>query len=82
MKILQKGKELGPKLKLSFILCFLFPLPLLLPVELLLTITAVEPCALNAEFQDFIPKFSNNFLNFVDTTERGDETEGDFRDNS
>jgi hypothetical protein len=26
------------------------------------TITTLEPCALNAEFHDFIPKFNKNFL--------------------
>ncbi len=52
------------------------------------TIISLEPCALNAEFQHFIPRV-DNFPYFVDTTERGDakakeiggEMEGDFTDN-
>jgi hypothetical protein len=46
------------------------------------TITTLEPCALNAEFQHFILDFIK-FPYFVDTTERGDrgEREGDITDN-
>jgi hypothetical protein len=36
------------------------------------TIITLEPCALNGEFQHFIPRFNKNFLYFADTTERGD----------
>ncbi len=50
-----------------------------------------EPCALNSEFQHFIPRFNQNFLNLwiplkegIGGESRGDraETEGDFRGNS
>jgi hypothetical protein len=30
----------------------------------------LEPCALNANFQHFIPRFNKKFLTFMDTTER------------
>jgi len=33
------------------------------------TIISLEPCALNADFQHFIPRFNQNFL-FMDTPER------------
>ncbi len=56
------------------------------------TITILEPCALNAEFQHFIPKFNKNFLTLqiplkerIVGKSRGDtegQTEGDFTDNS
>ncbi len=51
------------------------------------TIITLEPCALNAEFQNFILGF-NKLPYIADTTERVDrrrkdaQRQGDFRDNS
>jgi hypothetical protein len=44
----------------------------------------LEPCALNAEFQHFIPRFNKNFLTLQIPLKEGigGETEGDFTDNS
>jgi hypothetical protein len=47
------------------------------------TIITLEPCALNAEFQHFIPRFNKISLLCRPLKERiGGETEGDFKDNS
>jgi len=35
------------------------------------TIITLEPCALNAEFQHFIPRFNQTFPYFGDLTQRG-----------
>ncbi len=54
--------------KLSFILCFFFlsayaAATYIFPAPTCTTIIiTVEPCALNAEFQHFIPRFNKNFL--------------------
>jgi len=80
--------------KLSFILSFLFLECLHCTATFIFsaptcttTIITLEPCALNAEFQNFILGF-NKLPYFADITERGDrrrkeaQRQGDFTDNS